>query len=504
MSGVAFATLCSRLLGLIRDMMFASYLGGGTLMSAWIYVFVIPNLFRRLLGEGALGNALVPLLTQSLSEDESRQKSSDHFVTLSFILGGILGIISIIVAIVSLSSLFFVESYRLRLIFKVLPIIIPYSIFICLSGISGVALNCLKKFFVPAMTSLILNISLILTLCLIVRYLTVDFQILVALAISVLLAGFIQLSIMFWFLKKEGLLKTSKNFSIRNIRENKFLHEIYRLALPGILGAGVLQLSLFVDKSLALYLGDYAVPALYYSDRIIFLTIGIFAIALSGVLLPDMSSFAVKKDFEGMKKTLVFGINHIWFICIPAAVFTFIFREEIVRVLFMRGSFDMRALKETSWALAFYASGIPFFASIKIILSGFYSRKQMKTPVKVGIICIFINLTLSLLLMWHLKQGGIALATVISSLANNLILFYILNKDLKNIGIREILFSGLRSFIAALMAAFIALTLHSSSCGMGYILQFAAAGIVFVLVYILVAKALKSNELDDWLDMVLK
>jgi putative peptidoglycan lipid II flippase len=170
----------------------------------------------------------------------------------------------------------------------------------------------------------------------------------------------------------------------------------------------------------------------------------------------------------------------------------------------MRGAFDSIALRETSWALAFYATGIPFFASVKILLSGFYSQKKMKTPVRVSVICISINIVLNLLLMWNLKQGGIALATVISSLFNNIILFYILNKDLKNIPIREIFLSGLKSTIAASIAVVIALMLYSSSGEIGYILQFIVSGIVFVLVYILAAQVFKSKELDDWLKIILK
>jgi putative peptidoglycan lipid II flippase len=484
--------------------LFAFFLGGETLMSSWIYAFVIPNLSRRILGEGALGVALVPLLTQSLAEDKTRKKAAAHFLTIVLVLGVILGGLSVLVSIFSLIALLFVESMRIRLILEILPIIIPYSVFICLTGISGAALSCLKKFFLPALTSLFLNVFLILTLLFIVSKLSNDFKILLVLALSVLFAGIIQFGIMLFMLSKEGLLKCDKEFSLKNIRQNKFLKDIYSLAIPGILGAGVLQFSLFVDKSLALYLGDYAVPALYYSDRIVFLTIGIFAVALSGVMLPNMSAFAIKKDFDGMKKTLISGINHIWFICVPAAMFTFAFRVDIVKLLFMRGAFDSIALRETSWALAFYATGIPFFASVKILLSGFYSQKKMKTPVRVSVICISINIVLNLLLMWNLKQGGIALATVISSLFNNIILFYILNKDLKNIPIREIFLSGLKSTIAASIAVVIALMLYSSSGEIGYILQFIVSGIVFVLVYILAAQVFKSKELDDWLKIILK
>jgi len=499
MSGVAFANLLSRILGLVRDVLFAAVLGGGSLMSAWVYVFLIPNLFRRILGEGALGNALIPLLVDSLNKDESRKKTASDFFKITVFLGGGLGAFSILVALISIICSLFVESTRLKLVFEILPVVIPYSMLICVTGIAGVALNCLKKFFFPALTSLALNIFLIFALYFFIPLLISPFSILFVLACSVILAGVSQLGIMFYLLWKERLVFFGKLTMPRELLKDAFIREVFKLALPGILGAGALQISLFIDKTLALTLGDYAVPALYYSDRIVFITIGIFAVSLTGVMLPNMSAYAVKQDYDGLKIALTTGLRHMLFICIPAAVFTYLFRFEIIRVLFMRGAFDKEALQETAFALGFYSLGIPFFATVKILLSGFYSRKKMTLPVKISVFCIFVNIVLNIILMQFIRQGGIALATVIASVLNNIILFYFLYRELNGINMMNLIKSIFNIIVSASGAGYVSVYYFSNITGHLLSVEvFLISLAVFSMVYVLISGVFASEELNDW------
>jgi len=516
-SGVAFATMSSRVLGILRDILFAVFIGADTTMSSWILAFTVPNLFRRLLGEGALGTALVPLLTRALGEKDGRDRAGKNFILLVYVLGSLLALISLVIAVISLIIAPFITVERVKLTFQILPVMIPYAIFICISGIAGAALNCLKKFFLPALTSLILNVLLILSLLLVVPLISGSFSILLSLSISVLLAGIIQLIVMLLMLKKEGMLQSLCDSGeatglqngiisrIKSAKNDPFMKEIWTLTIPGLIGASALQISFLADRWLACCLGNYAVPALYYSDRIVFLTIGVFAVAMGSVMLPDMSRFAAKNDIKGMVKTLQFGLRQILFICIPAAFFTFVFREELIKLLFMRGAFDKKALSETSWALGFYAFGIPFFATIKVLLSGFYSRKDMKTPVKISIMCIVLNLILNLILMWPLKQGGIALATVLSSIVHNFVLLFLLKRDLKMFKINQISIPALKIVMASAMAITAAIYAYNQlNSVLNNIIATIIAAIVFILCYFIAAIACGSKEIHEWLNILKK
>ena len=488
---------------MLRDILFATFIGGETVMSSWILAFTVPNLFRRLLGEGALGTALVPLLTRTLEKRDGKKEAGKDFILLVYVLGSLLAAISLVVTIISLLVSPFISIERIRLTFQILPAIMPYVIFICLSGIAGAALNTLKKFFLPALTSLILNIVLILCLFFVVPLISKPFPVLLSLSISVLVAGIVQLGIMLLLLHKEGLLLPMRIAQIKAAKNNIFIKEIWTLTIPGLIGASALQISLLADRWLACSLGNYAVPALYYSDRIVFLTIGVFAVAMGSVLLPDMSRYAVKNDTRGMVLTLQFGLRHIFFICIPTAFFTFFFREEVIKALFMRGAFDEKALTETSWALGFYALGIPFFAVIKVLISGFYSRKDMKTPVKISIGCVVLNLVLNLILMWPLKQGGIALATVISSIVNTSILMLLLKRDLKNFKIRQLFIAVLKTLIAsgvAVTGAFLAFAQLVILCN--NIITIISVALIFVFCYFIAAIACGSKEVYEWLNIL--
>jgi len=472
-------------------------------MSSWILAFTLPNLFRRLLGEGALGTAVVPVITRILDKKNGREEAGKNFILLVAVLGSLLALISLITALISLIALPFVNIERVHLTLKILPIIMPYTIFICLSGIAASTLNSIKIFFIPALTSMILNIVLILCLLCIIPLIGNPFSMLFALSIAVLLAGIIQLTTMLILLKKEGLLPSLRISQLKTVKNDPFIREIWTLIVPGLIGASALQISFLADRLLACVLGNYAIPALYYSERIAFLSIGIFAVAMGSVMLPDMSRYASKKDYNGMTDTLIFGLRQMYFICIPAAIFTFFFREELIKILFMRGKFDATALKETAWALSFYALGIPFFATLKVLLSGFYSRKDMKTPVKISIGCIILNVLLNLILMWPLRQGGIALATVISAIVNNAILLFFLQRDLKNIKIKQIVIPVIKTLIASSAAISIAILSFNHFINIvDTLTAFLIAVTVFGICYFIAAIICRSKEVGEWLNIL--
>ena len=423
------ATLLSRVLGLFRVILEAGILGGGALASAWQLAFMVPNMFRRFLGEGALGTAMVPMVSHALEKDgrdETRRQLSMIFITLGIVLAGLVVIITGISFLLRL----WVVVERGRLALELIPLLMPYAFFMCFVGVISSVLNSVKVFFLPALGALLLNISIIACLLFVAPSLGKDYYaILQALSYAVLIAGAVQLGLMLLLLHRHKMFPM-KMESFRN--GSKVVKELFRLTLPGLIGASALQFSLLTDRLIAAFIGDYAVPALTYSDRIVYLPIGIFALSLGAVLLPNMSRAAAKDDFEELFSNLRLALRCLLYLCIPIAVFTVLFRVPLLRLLYMRGAFTEVSLQETAWAMLFYACGIPFFATTKILVPAFYARKDMTTPLKISVLCILVNLVLSLSLMVWLRQGGIALATVIASLLNNFLLLWVLHKRFKN------------------------------------------------------------------------
>lgn len=461
-SGVALATMCSRVLGLFRVILEAGILGGGALASAWQLAFMVPNMFRRFLGEGALGTAMVPLISHALEKegrDETRRQLGMIFLTL----GVVLALLVVIIAGISMLLLLWVEADYGRLALKLIPLLMPYAFFMCFVGVISSVLNSVKVFFLPALGALLLNIFIIACLLFVAPGLNGDFNsILRALSYAVLLAGAVQLGLMLILLHHHKMLPARmKSFS----GGFDVVKELWRLALPGLIGASALQFSLLTDRLIAAFIGPYAVPALTYSDRIIYLPISIFGLSLGSVLLPNMSRAAAKDDFEELFSQLRLALRSLLYLCIPIAVFTVLFREPLLRLLYMRGAFTEVSLRETAWAMLFYACGIPFFATTKIIVPAFYARKDMTTPLRISVFCIFINLVLSLTLMIWLRQGGIALATVIAALLNNLLLLRVLDKKFKShdlkLGsllpdmLRGIIISGILTVLLLLLYPFL-------------------------------------------------
>ena len=417
--GLSGVTVLSRLLGLLRDVLMSQFIGGGLLMSAWSFAFQIPNMARRVLGEGALGTALIPLISHTVEKEgaaEARKKFSTILIWLTFLLAAV----TVAVAVPALLLEPFITTQRWKLTLLALPAVMPYCILICLVGIVTSLLNSLKWFAIPALASLLLNLFLIGTLFFLCPGLKNDaVGILYLLANTVLLSGVAELIVLGFLLKKMHMFPI---FSKQVLWNTPAIREIFFLALPGLIGMGALQVSLICDNLIAMFISDHAKAALYYSDRLIYLPIGVFAVAFGTVSLSLMSRLAAGFRYKTMLILMFDSMRQLLFITIPLAFYMLFFGRNCLDLLFHRGAFDMTALNEAALALFWYAFGIPAFAAVKITVSGFYSRKDMKTPMYVSIFCIVLNLILNLSLMHSMKQGGIALATTVTSYLNNLIL----------------------------------------------------------------------------------
>ena len=497
-TGTAAATLASRVLGLIRVKIEALTLGGGELASGWFLAFAVPNLFRRILGEGALGTALIPVIAEAEKEGGPERVRRELGVIFAA-LGAILALIVIVVSGAAMLGRFMTagaaaglgSSERMRIFLRLLPLLMPYAFFICLVGAIGAVLNYLRVFVLPALGALLLNIILIVTLAF--AYCRFNGGIgeiaafLPKLASAVLLSGALQFILMVLLLRHYGRMPIFRRDAAVNPRE--ILGRLFRLALPGMIGGSALQVSFLVDRGVAVWLGRQAVPALTYVDRLVDLPIGIFAISLGAVLMSSMGRAAAAGKHDELAGDLVFGLRHVYFICIPMAAGVVLFHEPMLKLLCLGGNYTMQDLDAARTVAIFYGAGIPFFCSIKAILPAFYARKHMIEPLIASLIAIAVNIVLNLALMIPLRQGGIALATVIASVVNNTILLSLLRRQGFRLPGGELAKVFLRSLLTAAVtggaAALIFQRLHpEGSCSwLTELLLFCGAGAAFAAAY---------------------
>ena len=301
----------------------------------------------------------------------------------------------------------------------------------------------------PSLAAILQNVIMIGALFLIRFGSSGNFDPLRFLSFAVLISGVLELLLMFWIVKRENMMIILNRMIPKDFET---IISILKLALPGIGGASALQISLIVDRTVAGWIGEYAPASLYFSERLVYLPIGIFAVALGSVLMPALSRSAAAGDWAAMRGDIVFGLRLTAFICMPAAAFVIGFWRPVAELLFLRGNFTEENLRAMTWTMIFYGSGLPLFCSLKVLLPAFYSRRDMRRPLYVSLGCISLNIALNLLLMKPLAQGGIALATVIASCGNNLTLLLLLRRDGLLPPLRSWAPALLRSLIAAVLA----------------------------------------------------
>lgn len=506
--GLSGVTILSRILGLVRDILMSRIIGGGLLMSVWTFASMIPNLMRRILGEGALGTALVPIISHTL-EKEGQEAARKKFSTILIWLTFLLVLITVAVAAAALLLEPHVTTERWKLTLLILPAVMPYCIMICLVGVVTSLLNSLKWFSIPALASLLLNLFLIGALLLFAPGLKGSMEgLLYLLTEAVLLSGAVELLILGFLLKKAGMPPLFSKGTLLNFPA---IREIYTVALPGLIGMSALQVSKLCDDSIAMYISDHAKSALYYSDRLIYLPIGVFAVAFGTVSLSLMSSLAGSGRCKTMLILMFDSLRQLLFITIPLGVFILFFGRDCIRILFFGGKFDIQALDETSIALFWYSLGIPAFAAVKVVVSGFYSRKEMRTPMIVSVCCIVLNLILNLLLMRPMKQGGIALATTVTFYLNNLILLYLLKKQFGRIPLKSTAFLFAKSAVISLASAYCAWYCYQKIAALPFgkllpnmLIPFCAAAAVFGILYAGSAYLLRIREMRSVIKKLLR
>ncbi|MFO7821045.1 MAG: murein biosynthesis integral membrane protein MurJ [Lentisphaeria bacterium] len=431
---VSGGILLSKCLGLARDMVFAYVWGTSTVLAAFILAFTVPNLLRALFGEGAFNAAFVPLFNDKL-ETESRQSAWDF--SSRILTSTALVLVLITAALVGGTLLIrpFAPNELSRLTLELLPWLLPYGILICLTAGVASMLNSIGRFGVPAYAQALLNVCLIAAaLGLAPLFGVKDDRQIYALVIAVLGAGLLQLAVNAWACRRSGW-RYRLPAKLRSPEVTRFT----ALLTPILIGTGVVQLNVLVDRILAGYLGEIATTTLYYSQRLVYLPVGLFGVAMGTVCLPAMSRAWANRDREGVAESLRFSLEQVLFLAVPAAVALGILRVPIIRLLFERGDFSAAGTSETAWTLMFYIGGIPAFAAAKIATTPFHARQDTRTPVKVAAFCLSINVILNLILMQFIRQGGLALSTAVASWINVLMLLYFARSSIGNLGLRFVL-----------------------------------------------------------------
>ncbi len=419
--------MVSRVLGFVRDMVFANLFGAGAATDAFFVAFKIPNFFRRLFAEGAFSQAFVPVLSEykaRCSEAEVRGLVANVSGTLGVIL-----LLLTVLAIIGATPLVTVfapgfrgDEAKFALTAEMLRITFPYLMLISLTALAGGILNTYGHFAVPAVTPVWLNISLIGA----AFYLAPLFDAgVVGLAWGVFIAGVVQLLFQFPSLARLGLLPRPRwGWHDEGVRR------IIRLMLPAIFGSSVAQINLLLDTIIASFLVSGSVSWLYYSDRLVEFPLGVFGIALATVILPSLSQRHAESDPQAFSRTLDWGLRWVFLIGTPAAVGLILLAGPMLTTLFQYGAFAARDVQMAALSLMAYGVGLLAFMLVKVLAPGFYARQDTKTPVRIGVYSMVSNMGLNLLFVVPMALAGIegphaglALATALAAFLNAGMLF---------------------------------------------------------------------------------
>ena len=459
---VSFFTMLSRFMGLARDIIFARVIGAEALADVFFVAFKIPNFFRRLFAEGAFAQAFVPVL------GEYREKGSQAAVkALIDRVTGTLGIslvaltLIIVVASPVLAAIFapkwfFDDPAKFAATADMLRITFPYLLFISLTGVAGGILNSYDRFAVPAFTPLLLNVSLIAA-ALIAAPLFAEPA--YALAWGVFMAGVVQLMFQLPFLHRIHMLPTP-----RVDWQDSGVRKILALMGPAIFGVSVSQINLLLDTMLATFLPTGSVSWLYYSDRLSELPLGVFAVAIATVILPNLSRHHAAESKQAFSETLDWALKLVLIIAVPAAAALILLAEPILVTLFFYGDvMTARDMTMATLSLRAYAVGLVAFMLIKVLAPGFFARQDMRTPVRIGVIAMVSNMVLNLLFVlplhyyWEIGHMGLAAATSVSAFLNAGLLYLFLRKhNIYSPSARWIrFFVGLLLSVAAMVAVLV-------------------------------------------------
>jgi putative peptidoglycan lipid II flippase len=493
---VSVATSISRVLGLIRDMVIASFFGAGMITDAFFIAFTIPNLLRRLLGEGSLTVSFVPVYTEYLTHrphEAPRVIHTTATVAASLLL--VLTALGIALAtwIVTIQVPGWKDPALIKLTVLMTRICFPYLFFIGLVALAMGILNSHRHFAAPSLAPCLLNISIIA--CVIFLSPRIYPPIITA-ALGVFLGGLTQLLLQLPFLRAKGI-----TFKIDFDLRHPALQRIARMMAPMVMGIAVFQLNQVVNRLLASFLPKGSVSYLYYADRIFEFPLGLFPIALGVAVLPSFSRLVTQGKMEEFKDGVNFALRIILLITVPAMVGLIILRVPIINLIFQQGAFTYHSTLMTAQALLCYSLSIWAFGGINVLTRAFYAFEDAKTPVKIAIIALVVNFLAGIILMHPLRHAGLALASSISATVNVSLLAYFFHHKTSGLRWRELISTLYKIALAIIPMALVALVVEGGyawkeSGAYGIKIPLLVGGIIVgIILFLCTSYIVKNKEL---------
>jgi len=490
---IAAATLASRVLGFVRDMVVARAFGAGPVTDAFFVAFRIPNLLRRLLAEGALSTAVIPVFTEYL-ERHGRAE-------FGRMVRAVTGVATVVLCAVSGLGMLLApwivrvmapgwnaDPGLIGLAGRLTSLMFPYLLLVGLAALAMGALNAQHRFFTAAIGPAVLNVAMIVSVLVLAGRLSPP---VFSLAVGVLVGGAGQLLVQLPELGRLGVsLRPSAEWSHPAVRM------IAGRLWPAVFALAAVQVTVLVNTLLASLLPQGTVSYLYYADRVMEFPLGVFGIALATAVLPSMAAHVARGERRALTDMLGFSLRLSVFVSVPAAVGLVALGHPIVRLLFERGEFSAADAVATTQALAGYAVGLPAFSATRIAAQTFYALGDTRTPVRAGLASVAANCVLALALMWPLQHAGLALASSLSAYVNVILLYWLLRQRLGRIGGRAMAGSLLRtggaSAVLLLWCAWAGARLGGGFAGAAWTMGALGVG---TLVYLAAAAVFRAPEL---------
>jgi putative peptidoglycan lipid II flippase len=426
-SVVGITTLISRITGLLRDMVYSQAFGAGTMMDAFLVAYKIPNFLRRLFAEGSFSQSFVPVISEyrvKREQAEVRELVGGVFGTLGAVLFVVtaIGVVAAPLIILGFAPGFHANRDKYDLTVAMLRWTFPYLFFISLSALFSGVLNSYGRFAIPAFTQVIMNVVMILFAVVLAPHTPSPG---ITLAIGIFVSGLIQLFFQMPFVAQLGLMSWPRwRPALDGVRQ------IGRLMLPGIIGSSMAQVSLLLDTLIASFLVTGSIAWLYYADRLMEFPLGVFSIALATVILPGLSAHHAQASMERFTATLDWALRLVMVLVTPATVALLVFAGPLTATIFGYGKFNARDVEMATYALMAYSWGLLGFSLVKVLAPGYFARQDTRTPVRVGLFALGVNMTLNFCVVLPAKYLGfpyphilLATSTCTSAAVNTFLLW---------------------------------------------------------------------------------
>ena len=455
---MAAATLTSRLLGMVREMVYARFMGDGWVAGAFQFAFTIPNLFRRLLGEGALTAAFIPIF----KEKEITHGETEMWRAANAVISGLVIAACAVIALVllGLSLVLALHQFETQteLMLQLLRVMFPYMLLVCLAASFMGMLNARGHFFIPAMGATMLNIVMIASVLWLAPKMGLQFpkgerlpHQIFALAFGVLAAGVAQAAFQLPTLWHDG-------FRYRWVSpwRNETVRLVVTRMIPGTIGVAAFQLNVTLVLAIAFWVSPQIVASFNYAVRLMELPQGMFGISLATYLLPTLSGLAAEKKYPEFRATLRHGVGTLVFFNLIAAILLVVLAQPIIRLLFERGQFTAASTDRATLALVCLAPGLVAFSTVNILARAFYALGDTKTPMQISLVSLALNLVLAGALVVPLRQGGLGIANTTTSICNVWLLLYALRKKMGKLEMESLRATLLPLALAGALAGLIA------------------------------------------------